>query len=69
MDNDMNKPFLDKPLLDQTWNAALDAAASDCEQEALGHRSANSGGDGTEPGWKYAEILDRAAASIRGLKR
>lgn len=60
---------MDLPLLDKTWNAAIEAAAQDCEREALGHRSANSGGDGTEPGWRYADILDQAAGNIRKLAR
>lgn len=54
-------------ILDQEWNAAIEAAALDCEHQALALRSMN--GDGGEWVWPAANSMDEEAKSIRALKR
>lgn len=59
--------YLGPPLLDVTWNDAIEAAAKDCEREAYALRA--MGADEDSWTWPTADRMDRQAASIRRLKR
>jgi hypothetical protein len=50
------------------WNAAIDAAAYDCEQAALGHKLRAASHDPHDPFNLVADQLTRHAARIRLLK-
>jgi hypothetical protein len=58
---------LGPPLLDLTWNEAIEAAARDCEREAYSLRAMGAEEDSWT--WPTADRMDRQAASIRRLKR
>lgn len=53
--------------INRVWNAALEAAAMDCERMALALRSAN--GDGDSWVWPAAQRMSEEAEHIRRLKR
>ena len=54
-------------ILDQEWNAAIEAAAKDCERMALALRSAN--GESEAWVWPAADSMIEEAGHIRRLKR
>ena len=54
-------------ILDQEWNAAIEAAALDCERQALALRSMN--GESEAWVWPAANSMDEEAKHIRSLKR
>lgn len=57
----------ERSLLDKTWNDAIEAAATDCEGEALALRSMN--GESESWVWDAANRFHIQAARIRRLKR
>lgn len=54
-------------ILDLEWNAAIEAAAKDCERMALTLRSAN--GESEAWAWPAAKVFIEEAEHIRRLKR